>query len=79
MVTEKKEKVGLKQEAPLYRALVPVVLTTDHQYYPAGSILDLSHLTEESRRWFVDNGFYETADGEPENDPAVPVKPCKNC
>ncbi len=72
-------------KTPRYRVLRTVVLTTDRQIYLPGSIVDLSHLPPESRRWFVQNGFYETADGEPENEPdPLPTtgraKPCnKNC
>lgn len=44
-----------------------------------GDIVDLSHLPPESIKWFVDNGYYATADGEPINPPAAPVEPCKNC
>lgn len=81
MVADKTKDVkpGLKQARPIYRCLVGVTLTTDRQYYPAGTILDLSHLPDKSRQWFVSQGYFETADGEPENDPAIPVQPCKNC
>lgn len=77
-------------QTPIYRALVPVVLSSDGQIYPVGSIIDLSHLTPEQRRHLVQRGVYETADGEPANVPAkltdgtpnpkaVRAKPCKNC
>ena len=59
----------MKDGRPIYRVLRPVILTTDRRMYMPGAILDLSHLPEESIRWFVDHGFYETADGEPENVP----------
>lgn len=59
----------MKDNRPIYRVLMPVILSTDRRMYMPGAIVDLSHLPEESIRYFVDNGFYETADGEPENVP----------
>jgi hypothetical protein len=59
----------MKDSQPIYRVLQPVILSTDRQIYLPGAIVDLSHLPEESIRWFVQQGIYETADGEPENKP----------
>ena len=67
------------KEQPLYRALQTVNLTTDRQQYPPGTILDLSHLPRESIQHLIKIGLFETADGEPENEPANEPKPCKNC
>lgn len=44
-----------------------------------GNIVDLSHLKPETIKEFVKRGWYETASGEPINQPAAPVEPCKNC
>ena len=77
-------------ERPIYRALMPVVLTSDGRIYLPGTILDLSHLTPEQRKQMVARGVFETASGEPANVPATledgtpnpAVKraaPCKNC
>ena len=76
-----KDKPGLKDgnQTPLFRVLRPVILSTDRQVYMPGQIVDLSHLPPESRRWFLKNGYYETADGEPANEPAKSAPPCKNC
>ena len=70
---------GIKDgnQTPRYRVLKPVILSTDRQIYQPGAIVDLSHLTPEARRWFIDQGFYETADGEPENVPAKSIPPSK--
>ena len=73
-------KPGLKSnEQPIYRVLMPVILSTDRRQYNPGAIVDLSHLTAEGRKYFVDRGYFETASGEPENDPALEAEPCKNC
>ena len=72
-------KKKVEREQPLYRVLKTVVLSTDRQMYLPGAIVDLSHLPPKSRQWFIDNGYYETADGEPENDITVEAEPCKNC
>ena len=74
-------KPGIKdgKQTPRYRVLRRVALITDRRTYEPGAIVDLSHLPQSSIQWFLDNGFYETADGEPANDPAAPAKPCKNC
>ena len=69
----------MKDRRPIYRVLKPVVLSTDRREYRLGAIVDLSHLPRESIRWFVERGFYETADGEPENVPAQVTPPCKHC
>lgn len=69
----------MKNEPKTYRVLQPIILSTTRLSYNPGAIVDLSHLPDESRRWFLDNKLVEAADGEPENDPAEPVKPCKNC
>ena len=77
---ETKSKPGLKSnEQPIYRVLFPVILSTDRKEYSPGSIVDLSHLTPEARKYFVDRGYFETADGEPENDITLKAIPCKNC
>lgn len=44
-----------------------------------GDIVDLSHLAPETIKAFVAAGWYATAAGEPINQPAAPVEPCKNC
>ena len=78
---EKKPKVGLKdgRQTPVYRVLQMVNLTSDHQTYVPGQIVDLSHLPQESIRYFLDRRIFETADGEPANVPGNPAEPCKNC
>jgi hypothetical protein len=78
----KESKPGLKdgRQTPTYRVLVPrITLTTDRQEYVRGQIVDLSHLPQESIRWFLDNKWFETADGEPANVPAKSAPPCRNC
>jgi len=74
-------KVGLQdgRQTPTYVVLQRVVLTTDHQEYQPGQIVDLSHLPQESIRHFIKAGLFATADGEPANVPANPAEPCKNC
>ena len=74
-------KVGLQdgKQTPVYRVLQPVVLSTDRQCYMPGAILDLSHLPQESIRYFLDAKIFETADGEPANVPAKSAPPCRNC
>ena len=76
-----KAKVGLSdgRQTPVYRVLQTVVLTTDRQIYEAGQIVDLSHLPQESIRWYLDRKIFETADGEPANVPGNPAPPCENC
>ena len=76
-----KPKVGLQdgRQTPVYRVLQTVVLSTDRQIYQAGQIVDLSHLPQESIRYFLDRRIFETADGEPANVPAKSAPPCKNC
>ena len=64
---------------PVYRVLKPIILSTTGQEKAPGAIVDLSHLPPDSLKWFLDNGFFETADGEPENEPAEPVEPCVGC
>jgi hypothetical protein len=54
---------------PIYRVLLPVILSSDGIERQPGDIVDLSHLPPESRRWFVSNGFFETADGAAVNVP----------
>jgi len=77
-------------EAPIYRVLQPVVLSSDGQIYLPGAIVDLSHLTPDIRKRLVGRGLFETADGEPANIPAkladgtpnpeAPATvPCSNC
>ncbi len=68
-----------RKEQPLYRVLQPVVLSSDRQIYLPGAIVDLSYLEPETRKRLVKTGLFETADGEPENDPTVKAPPCKNC
>jgi hypothetical protein len=58
---------------------MPIILSTDRLMRMPGAIVDMSHLPPESRRYYVDNGYIETADGEPENDITVKAEPCKNC
>jgi len=65
-------------QAQTYRALRRMVVNRQWEAEP-GDIVDLSHLPQESIRWFVQSGYYETADGEPINPPGAPVEPCKNC
>jgi len=74
------DKPGMKdgRQTPVYRVLKPVILNMQRMYLP-GAIVDLSHLPQESIRWFIENGYYETADGEPENEPAAKAAPCRNC
>jgi len=67
------------KEQPIYRVLQTVVLSSDRQIYQPGAIVDLSHLPPESIQWFVSQGIFETADGEPQNDITVTAEPCKNC
>jgi hypothetical protein len=59
----------MKDSRCTYRVLSNIVLTTDHRVYKPGAIVDMSHLPEESIRYFVERGYIETADGEPENVP----------
>lgn len=66
-------------EQPVFRVLQPVVLSSDRQIYLPGAIVDLSYLPPKTRKRLVEQGLFETADGEPENDPAEKAKPCKNC
>jgi hypothetical protein len=66
-------------EQPIYRVLRTVVLSSDRQIYQPGALVDLSHLPQTSIQWFVEQGYYETADGEPDNDITVKAEPCKNC
>ena len=73
-MTKKKET-----KQPLYRVLKTVILTTDRQIYEPGAIVDLSHLPPKIRQHYVKAGYYETADGEPDNDITVKAEPCKNC
>ena len=81
--TEPKEKpkVCLQdgRQTPVYRVLQMVNLTSDHQTYRPGQIVDLSHLPQESIRYFLDRHIFETADGEPANVPGNPAEPCKSC
>ena len=70
--------LGGEPQPQTYRALRRMVVNRQWEAAP-GDIVDLSHLPPESIRWFVDNGYYATADGEPINPPAAPVEPCKNC
>lgn len=75
-------KVGLQdgRQTPVFRVLLDrIVLTTDRQEYVRGQIVDLSHLPRESIRAMLDKKYFETADGEPANVPAVTAEPCKNC
>lgn len=75
------------KEGTTYRVLKPVVLSTDCQIYMPGDIVDLSHLTSDGRRYFVDRGYYETADGEPKNlsaqasgdEDMARASPCRGC
>ena len=78
---ERPKKVGLQdgRQTPVYRVLQMVNLTSDHQTYVPGQIVDLSHLPQESIRYFLDRHIFETADGEPANVPGNPAEPCKNC
>lgn len=55
------------------------MLSSNRQAYNPGAIVDLSHLPPASIKWFVDQGYFETADGEPENEITVKAEPCKNC
>ena len=77
----KKPPVGLQdgRQTPTYLVLKRIVLTTDHQEYAPGQIVDLSHLPQESIRHFIKAGLFATADGEPANVPAKTAEPCKNC
>jgi len=74
-------KVGLQdgRQTPTYRVLQTVVLSTDRQIYTAGQIVDLSHLPQESIRYYLDRKIFVTEDGEPANVPAKSAPPCKNC
>ena len=76
-----KKKAGLQdgRQTPVYRVLQMVNLTSDHQTYRPGQIVDLSHLPQASIRYFLDRRIFETADGEPANVPGNPAEPCKNC
>ena len=76
----KEKPVGLQdgRKTQTYRALRRVIVNRQWEAEP-GDIVDLSHLPRESIRWFLDNGYYETADGEPINPPAEPAPPCRNC
>jgi len=84
-MTSKSKKVaevkpGLKSNAqPIYRVLRTVVLSSDRLQRDPGAIVDLSHLPPASIKHFVDQGYFETADGEPENDITLKAEPCKNC
>jgi len=77
---EKQDKPGMKdgRQRPVYRALQRVILGRQIEV-EAGSIVDLSHLPQESIREMIRLGIYETADGEPVNEPLGEVPPCKNC
>jgi len=72
---------GLKDGrlTPTYLVLQRVTLTTDRQEYEPGQIVDLSHLPQESIRYYLSAGIFATADGEPANTPANVPQPCKNC
>ncbi len=59
----------MKDSKPIYRVLMPIILSTDRLMRMPGAIVDMSHLPEASIRYYVDGGFIETADGEPENVP----------
>jgi len=65
---EKPNKEG-EQIVEVYRCLDWVVLTTDGNMYPPGTILDLSHLPDKSIQRFLKKGLYELAEGEPANVP----------
>ena len=67
MASKAKEKG--EQIIEVYRALQPVILTTDGQLYMPGTILDLSHLPDKSIQHFLRKGLYELAEGEPANVP----------
>ena len=74
-------KAGIKdgKQAPNYRVLRTLILITTRRSYEVGAIIDMSHQTQAGVRWYIDQGFIETADGEPENEPAAKAAPCKNC
>ena len=74
-------KPGLKdgRQTPVYNTLQPVILSTTRQEYPAGTLLDLSHLPQKSIRVMIEMGLFETASGTPVNEPAQTAAPCKNC
>lgn len=76
---KQKPKRGLQdgRQTPVYRALQR--LCTRTQEFAPGAIVDLSHLPQESIRWFIDHKLIETADGVPENEPVAKADPCKNC
>ncbi len=59
----------MKDSKPTYRVLMPIILSSDRLMRMPGAIVDMSHLPEASIRYYVDGGFIETADGEPENVP----------
>ena len=67
------------KQAPVYRVLRTLILSTNRQIYEPGAIIDMSHQTRAGVRWYIEQGFIETADGKPENDPAAKAAPCKNC
>ena len=66
-------------QAQTYVVLVPRVFVNRQWEAVKGDIVDLSHLPPESIKWFVDNGYYATASGEPINPPGAPVEPCRDC
>lgn len=69
MANEKKDVEKGEPIVEVYRVLKPVVLVTDRNLYLPGAIVDLSHLPDASIQYFLDRGFYETAEGEPQNIP----------
>ena len=79
---KEKAEPGLKDgmRNPVFRILVPrITLVTDRQEYVKGQLVDLSHLPWESIKKKIQEGVYETADGEPANVPAKTYPPCRNC
>lgn len=74
-------KAGMKdgKQTPVYRVLRTLILSTTRQVCEPGAIIDMSHQTQAGLRWYIENGLIETADGEPENEPAAKAAPCKNC
>jgi hypothetical protein len=71
----------MKDSKPIYRVLMPIILSSNRMTYMPGQIVDMSHLPDASIRYFVDGGFIETADGKPENEPqsvksAARERPC---
>ena len=69
MANEKAKPKEGEQIVEVYRALGWVVLTTDRNMYPPGTILDLSHLPDKSIQHVLKKGLYELAEGEPANIP----------